>query len=229
MPNTYLPQTDSGLNDWSANFVSQLAATTDPTTIGLTAADVSDYAQTQNTYSTAYTAAIDPATRGSATVLAKNLAKETLVSESRRLAMIITNHPGVTDQQRHDFGLTVRDTERTPVPVPDTSPMIDVVSVEGQRINLRLHNDESTSRAKPTGVKGATLFTYVGDTTPAEISDWKFEGNVTRTIVTLEMAATTAPGSKVWITAFWFNTKGQSGPATSPVSTYLGGGLSQAA
>jgi len=229
MPSSYLPSREGDLLAWTSNFSTQIGALADPTVIGITATDVTDYATLQADFATKYAAAVDPSTRGGATVLAKNEAKEAIVADSRRLAMAITNHPGTTDQQRYDLGLTVRDTQPTPVPVPSESPVIDITSVQGHRINLRLHNGESTSRAKPTGVVGATLFSYVGDAPPSDLSAWKFEGNVTRTILKLDMPSSVEPGSKVWITAFWFNTKSESGPATSPVSTYLGGGLSQAA
>ena len=112
----YLPSTDAGLLNWSANFKTQLDALTDPTIVGLTSAQASEYANTQNAYDTAYTAATDPSTRGKATVFAKNEAKKALVAISREFGMAMTRHPGVTDQQRLDFGLTVRDNEPTPVP-----------------------------------------------------------------------------------------------------------------
>jgi hypothetical protein len=223
---SYLPLTDSGLLDWSENFNSQIN-NMDPTTIGLTADDATGYATLYSSYETAYTNATNPGTRGSATILAKNEAKAAIITDSRRLAMTATNYPGTTDTQRQALGLTIRDTTPSPVPVPDTAPVVEVREVKNQRITLVMHNAESTSRAKPAGVAGATLFSYVGETTPAELSDWTFEGNVTRTLVELDMPATVPNGSKVWVTAFWFNTKGESGPATPPIYAYLGGGLAQ--
>lgn len=225
---SYLPLTDDGLASWALSFATYIT-TNDPTAVGLTLDEATGYQALQQDYATKLAAAKDPETRGNATIFAKKQAKDALIPESRRLAMIVTNYPATTNTQRQAMGLTIKDTTPTPVPVPSTSPVIDIAAVEGLRIKLRLHNGESTSRAKPEGVTGATVFSYVGETTPAELSDWKFEGNVTRTIVNLDMAATVPPGSKVFVTAFWFNSKGESGPATAPVSTYLGGGLGQAA
>jgi len=227
---SYLPLTDDGLRAWALNFATRLGNTADPSTVGLTVADVDAYGTLMQDYTAKLTAAIDPATRGSATVFAKDDTKKDLIADSRRLAMIVTNHPGVTDQQRHDFGLTVKDETPTPVPVPSSSPTIDIVSVNGLTINIRLHNGESTSRAKPVGVKGASVFTYVGETPPSDMDAWTFRGMTSRTITHIDMPGTTAPGSLVWITAVGFNTKSQSRPATTPISTHLqGGGLSPAA
>ena len=226
----YLPSTDAGLLNWSANFKTQIDAFTDPSQIGLTTENVTAYNSAQASYDAAYTQAIDPSTRGKATVFAKNEAKKTLVAISRELAMAVTNSTSVTDQQRLDMGLTVRGVEPTPVPVPSEAPVIEFTSVQGNRINLRLHQPDSTSRAKPEGVKGATVFSFVGEQAPTELSDWTFEGSITRTTTTLVMPASVAPATKVWVTAFWFNTKSESGPATTPISTYTEhGGLSQAA
>ena len=108
--------------------------------------------------------------------------------------------------------------------MPDTSPNIDILSVVGWTVELRLHNGDSTKRAKPAGVKGATVFSYVGEQPPTSVDDWKFEGNITKTETTINFPSTLAPGTKVWTTAFWFNTTSQSGPAAPPVSTNLQGG-----
>ena len=37
-----------------------------------------------------------------------------------------------------------------------------------------------TRRGTPAGVRGAAVFSYIGATPPTSLSDWKFEGNVTR-------------------------------------------------
>jgi len=230
MANSYLPQTEAGLLNWSANFNAQITAVADPDTIGLSAAEVTAYTAVQADYAAKYTAAVDPATRGSATVLAKNIAKQTLISESRKLAMAVTSHPGVTDEQRHDMGLTVRDNTPTPVPPPSTSPTLDITSVDGWTVNIRLHNGESTSRAKPVGVKGAYAWTYVGETAPTNINEWHFEGSTSKTNTKVLFSDELAPGTKVWLTAAWVNGKFETGPACTPVSTVINyGGLSQAA
>ncbi|MEM1108508.1 MAG: hypothetical protein AAGH99_07440 [Planctomycetota bacterium] len=138
MASSYLPQTDAALNSWAQNFATQIAA--DPEALGITAAEVTSYTALQADFTTKYAAATNPDTRGGATVLAKNTARKSLVAQSRKLAMAITNHPGVTDQQRYDLGLTVRDKELTPSPVPGSAPNIDLVAVQGHVIKLRLHN-----------------------------------------------------------------------------------------
>lgn len=228
MPNTYLPATDSGLLNWVTNFSTIINL--NPPTYGLEVEEAAAYGALRDDYAAKYTAAVDPATRGGATVLAKNQSKKVIITESRKLAMFVTTQPTVTDEQRYDLGLTVKDTDPTPVPVPDTSPTIDVLAVEGWTVNFRLHNGDSTKRAKPEGVRGATMFSYVGEQPPSSIDDWKFEGSITKTDTKIVFPTTLAAGTKIWLTAFWFNPTSQSGPAAVPVSTQINyGGLSQAA
>lgn len=230
MATSYLPRTDSGLDDWAQNFATQITSTMDPTTIGLTLDEASAYAALQADYTAKLLASVEPATRGPATVLAKNLAKKALIASSRKLAMAATNHVGTTDVQRQALGLTIKDVDPTPVPVPEFAPQLDMVSVQGRRVTLRLRNSVNGERRKPTGVQGATLVSYVGESLPESIRDWSFEANTTRTDVELVFEDSVPMGTKVWVAAFWYNRRGESGPACSPVSLHLGfGAMSQAA
>jgi hypothetical protein len=97
-------------------------------------------------------------------------------------------------------------------------------------VKLRIHGGKSLGRGKPPGVKGSSILSYVGENAPDEMSQWKFEGNTTRSTLDVEFPPTVPAGAKVWLTAFWFNPRMQSGQACTPQFTNLQyGGLSQAA
>jgi hypothetical protein len=66
---------------------------------------------------------------------------------------------------------------------------------------------------------------FVGSAPPMDISQWKFETSTTRTSFDIEFPASVAAGSQVWLCAFWFNPRAQSGPACQPVTAYLAGGV----
>ena len=90
--------------------------------------------------------------------------------------------------------------------------------------------DEAARAFAAHGVYGASLFSFVGTAAPSDIGQWKFEGNTGRTRRVVEFDNTVAAGARVWLTAFWFNGRKQSGPAATPVSTNVqGGGVSLAA
>jgi hypothetical protein len=97
-------------------------------------------------------------------------------------------------------------------------------------LKLRLSEPGTQRRGKPANVRGATTFSYVGEQPPPDVEGWKFETSVTRTELYLDFPTTLPSGTKVWLTAFRFNSKSESGPACPPVVSRVGfGGLSLAA
>jgi len=100
----------------------------------------------------------------------------------------------------------------------------------GDGVGDGLHGEDALKKAKPVGVSGAAVFSFIGSAPPAQLTDWVFQGNTSRTIVDITFPADTANGATVWVTAFWFNNRKQSGPATDPKSANLpGGSVSMAA
>jgi len=216
VPNGFLSLSDAGLLAWTVNFNTLINA--DPTAYGLTVEQAAEYATLSDAYASAYQTAVDPGTRTRGKVQAKNTAKAALKDRARLLAKVIEGQVGVTDEQKIDLGLNVRKAP-APIPPPETAPDIDIVSVSGRRVKIRLHNADNTKRAKPAGVAGASVFSFVGEAPPSDTAAWKFEGNTTRTVVDVDIDPSAQPGAKVWFTAFWFNPRAQSGPAANPVAT----------
>ncbi|XAL98305.1 hypothetical protein OT109_11915 [Phycisphaeraceae bacterium D3-23] len=222
MSRTFLPSRESDLVIWTTSFQSTIVSAASD--YGLTDTQAGDYTTTQSAFVSAHQVANDPMTRSPGNIEAKNTAKDALITMTRELVDICQASPVMDNDKRKALGVTIRDNTPTPVPVPKTSPNIDILSVVGWTVELRLHNEDSTKRARPDGVKGATVFSYVGETPPTSVDDWKFEGNISKTETKVHFPSTLAAGTKVWVTAFWFNTTSQSGPAAAPVSTNLQGG-----
>jgi hypothetical protein len=130
---------------------------------------------------------------------------------------------------RVDLALPVRDVAPSPINPPTERPVMEIVEVNGRIVTIRLRQIGSPSRAKPAGVWGASVCSFVGATPPSDITAWKTEGESTRTDFDVEFAASIPAGSQVWLTAYWKNPRLMSGPACDPISIYLGGGLAQAA
>lgn len=227
----YLPTREADLLQWSVNFNAHITA--DPTAYGLTLPQQAAYTVLHDAFAAAYTTANDNATRTPAAIQTKNTAKANLISGSngiRELAGIIQAFPGTTDTERIELGLNVRDTEPTPIPPPSVAPGLSVLMVTGRTVKVRVFDAlVPSSRSKPAGVKGASVYSYVGETAPVDIDSWKYEGSTTRTTFDVEFPATAPAGSTVWLTAYWTNPRLESGPACQPVSTNIAGGLAQAA
>jgi hypothetical protein len=223
----FLPNTDAGLLAWSLNFSTLISA--GAVSYGLTTAQATAYATLYTAYGTAL-AACDKAIRTKSAVSTKNVAKANLKTDARLLANLVNGTSTVTNAQKLSLGLNVRSTP-SPVPVPSAAPGLDVLSVSVWTVKIKLHDSSSSAkRGKPPGVTGASVFSFVGAAAPSDIGSWQFEGNTGRTTIDVAFPNSTAAGAKVWLTAFWFNGRKQSGPACAPVSTNLqGGSVSMAA
>src|SRR5690606_22936248 len=62
--------------------------------------------------------------------------------------------PATMDEQRLNLGIPLRK-EPTRRPIPDESPLIDVLRVDGARVSIRLWGSNSDRRGRPEGVASA--------------------------------------------------------------------------
>lgn len=220
----YIPSNDAGVLSYASNFSTIVTASA--VALGLTTSQATTLSGLVLSYSTSLTASSDPSTRGPAAVLAKDTARRTLVAYLRTLARIIQANPAVTNAQRFDLGLPARGTLPSPIPAPGEAPDVDVKSVSGRTILIRIHRASGSRRGKPYGVAGANVYSHVGATPPVSIVDWTYEGHVSRpNNVEVVLPADVAGGSTVWLCASWFNPRGQAGATSAPVSTNIPGGI----
>jgi hypothetical protein len=222
---SFLPEKDAALLAWSNNFSTLISA--GAVSYGLTTTQATAYAALHATYATSLTA-VDPPIRNKAAVATKNTARTALKANARMLAKIVEATPTVTNTQKVTLGLTVRSAP-APIPPPALAPILDVVSVIGRTVKVRLHSPTSDRRGKPPGVAVGFVYSFIGATPPSELSAFKFEGTTTRTTFDVVFPSTVAGGSQVWLTAAWANPRTQTGPNCPAVTAYLQGGAAVAA
>lgn len=219
--NDWLKKRESELVTWTFDFSTYISAT--PGAVGLTAAQAAAYNTLSDDFIAAYNAAVNPATASPAARQTKRDAKAALIASARELVGIIQKFPGTTNTQRVALGITVPE-EKSPIPVPADAPVMDVASTLGWTVEIRLHDASSpTNRGRPNGVAGARIYSFVGPIAPADLNDWEFEGASTLTTIPVEFDVALAPGTKVWLTACWFNPRQQCGPGCAPVSAFISG------
>jgi hypothetical protein len=229
MSDYFLPNGDAELLAWSSNFSNRISDS--PGSLGLDPEQAAQYASLHGSYASGLTAAGDPATRTRGSVAAKNDARRALKASARQLARIVKAHPAVTVQQRIDLGLSPR-TDGGAAPAihpPDSAPHMQIVYTSGRLVKVRLRQTGAEGRGRPAGTQGLIVFSLVGPTASADPSAWAFERCSSRTHFDIEIGAKIAPGAKVWLAACWYNPRGQRGPMSVPVSTYIGDGVAQAA
>lgn len=234
MAKDFIPTNDAGLLAWSANFSGRISGAAG--SVGLTPAQAAGYAGLHAAYAGAMAVVADPGNRTRGAVAAKDAARGALKGAARELARIVNAFPAITNAQRADLGLTVRSGRYTTVPRPAEAPVMEVVAAKGQGgrggrvLKVKLRAPHAASSGKPAGVAGASVFSFVGAAPPADVpAAWTFQGSTTRATLDVRLAPTVPAGARVWLTAFWFNPRRLRGPASTPVSAYVAGGVGPAA
>jgi hypothetical protein len=218
----FLPSREPELVTWVNTFNTLIAA--GPTTYGLTAGQATSYGTLATNFVDAYNLANADATRSPSNIIGKNNCKKLLIASTRQLAAIIQAFPGTTNQMRSDLGLTVPQDVISSIPAPSNAPAAEVVKRQGTLVRVKLHDSTGERRGKPKGVQGARIYSHIGATPPVDVNAWAFEGQATRRFVDIVFPAETAPGTQVWLTACWYNPRGETGPACDPVPTIIAGG-----
>ena len=220
MANT-LPANDSALLAWSLNFSTKLSSSAGA--FGISVAAAAAYATVHGNFAAAM-AAVDPAVRSKTATATKNTARTALKLAANQTIDLVNGTPTVTVAQKVSLGINLR-MKPTVAPVPATAPGLTIKSVSAWTVNLKLFDTASSAkRGRPPRVSGATIYSYVGATPPVDINGWRLEGMTGKTEQSVTFADSNPPGTKVWFSAYWFNTRKQTGPSSVPVSTYLQGG-----
>ncbi len=216
-----MPSSQAAQVVWSQNLAT-LIANKLVNNYGLSDSQIASFEQANSVLQAAYLASVEPTTRGRITNERKKLALKAMREQARNIVYTVRGNAALTSDQLLQLGISVPKTTRTPSPVPATSPVIKVLKTEGRLVTIELSQTKSR-RGKPAKVAGATIFTFVGPVAPQGADGWKFVENTTRTTVELPFPPSST-GDTIWITAFWSNSRDESGPAALPVSTNLPAG-----
>ena len=213
----YIPQKDSELVAWSANFTEQVAANAEAWEIP--AADVAAL-QTANTAFAALHAKADSPAKNTIIVSEKNAARKTLVEKIRALADFRLKNPVITDTQRVAMGLHVRDTTPTTIDVPKTHPDLTLEAADSRSVKGKFHDHGSANNARPYGTNGAVIIFAVLATPPAGTDDLIHSVLATRTPHIFNFSEEER-GKTVYAAACWQNEKGQKGPWSDIVKAII--------
>ena len=224
---TVPPRTDPKFLDWSDNIDGFIYEK--PDVYGLTTAQVTAFHDLYVAFQAAYERTIEPSTKTAVATAEKNAVRDALRVEARRVISIIDGQANVTEAQRVALGLSARRADPKPAERPKWAPLIELVSAMGNGVTIRLLDARDTNRrGKPESVMGATVFSHVGESAPTTENDWTYEGNTSKTTLTVQFPQTLPPGTKVWFTAIWYNRRAETGPPAAPVTCNLPGGAAMA-
>ena len=200
-----------------------------PVPFGLAVGDVTSLTTAVTSYSDALAVTDEPSTRTRVSVAARDMSKRSLIALMRNLYKKV-NAANLAADKREALGLPPVDVEPSPIPAPAMKPGISIVKRDENIVSIQLFDpSDPNTRARPLGVSGAAVFSFIGEEAPTTEAGWTFQGNTTRMRIDVSFPASVTPGSKIWLTAFFFNPRAMSGPAATPVSTYMPGGAAMAA
>lgn len=221
MPKPFYSRTEADLATGAANLIT--IVTPVPATWGLTTGEITSYTSLSTSYSTKLATANTPATRTSVAIEAKNIAKQLLKAASVNIARTITSVPTVTNDQLMSLQLNERIIPQ-PRPVPAAPPVLEVISVSGRTVSLRIHATGSDLRAKPFGATGANIYSFVGADAPSDPRVYHYEGFATRGTTQVLFPDSVVSGATVWLSAQWVSARGQLSTGSTPISANLPGG-----
>jgi hypothetical protein len=209
----------------AANFAAGIA--TDFASLGLTTAQQSAFGLVNSSLQSAWTASINPETRTSVSIEARDLALKNMREMAVDLAKIIYATPAVTDPQLVALGLQPRP-GRTPSVLITETPVVTVYKVQGRQVIIRVRDASGAVRGKLPAAVGAMVYSFVGATPPSGHEGWTSEGPITKDTAIVAFDDSVPVGGRVWFAAQWFNSKGV-GPGCTPVAAVIGADGSLAA
>jgi hypothetical protein len=218
---SFMPRTDLGLEAFANPFSGYV--TTNAVVLGVPAGTATDLATKTTSYSDALHECDDATTRTRGKIAAKNTARGILRKAIGDVALLIYGNPNVTDEQLRDMQLTVRSAP-TPQPPPALAPVVSAESISGRLLRGTLRDATVQSkRRKPLNAKGATLMIAWGTPMPPPAGDagWRLAGQTGRTTFTVQFPNEVAGGVACYISALWYNEKGEYSPASDPITVYL--------
>jgi hypothetical protein len=108
--------------------------------------------------------------------------------------------------------------------VPAIPPTVEVLSVMGRVVKVRVSDPDSERRGLPFGATACNLFTFVGPTAPTDPDQYQFQGATTRATADIIFPNAVPSGSTVWISGSWVSARGQRSMGSTPISFTLQGG-----
>jgi hypothetical protein len=225
MPRDFYPRPERDIVKWTNNFSSRLIA--EPQRYAVTEGQAAAYAERQATFAAAHRAArAKRAKSDTGVTVTKEMARVILEAETRKLVTQIRAAKGVSVDDKLKLGIRMLNGPKHRIKRPQTAPGIEILDVDGRTVRVRLVDfEEAVIGAKPKGVAGAVVLSYVGAQPPTDPADWRFERNTTKARFDFTFRGDVPAGETVWLTAYWYNPRRETGPACEAVCTNVRTGV----
>lgn len=203
--NRSIPERDSELVHWCKEFTRQIDE--NPAGFGFTQQDVDAMVALSEELMQSYTIAVQPGTRTSVAIRAKNECRKRALESFRSYVRRVKANPDVPVEALKGLGLVQDGRERSsPTPPPERAPVLNIVGggVLKHRIWFR-DSAELERRGKPRGVTHIVVLRHVGEQPELDWRNAQYLGVFTRTPIKVSYlpkdAGLTATYFAAWITA----------------------------
>lgn len=225
----YIPQTDWGFKSWLQNFSTLITA--DPGRYGLTSADASIISNQNTQYAAAFDTVQTVLGKNASTVGQKDAIKASAKGTCRVYAMIIKANQGVTNEDKLALGIHVNDPTKTPIPQPDSSPLLNIVAAFSGEHVIRYADENTPDRkAKPAGATHVQINRHIAVSVNPDPTGSDLVGLFSRQPVNVTCMPADVGRTATYF-GRWVNAKGQMGPWGLPAAMTIafGGAVEQLA
>ncbi len=215
----YIPRSDSAFNDFQKNLMSRLKA--DTAKFALSTASNSELTALQTEWESRLAAHNEAQSVAASASVSKDTARTNYEAAIRRQVRTTQNAPGVTDADRAELGLTIRDTQPTAPAAPNRRPVVQVDTSQRLQHELLVTDELTpTSRSKPEGVSHYEIWVKVGGPPPTDDSELRFlDTGTTATFIAKFKGADAGQTAHYW--ARWVNTRKEKGPWSQTTSATI--------
>jgi hypothetical protein len=216
MSNSYIPNTDANALAFMQTFSAGISA--NPAVYQLASSDAAAISAAVNNFASKYAIAVNPATRTPGNIAAKTDAKKSAIALIRQYAIDIKYNAGIPDEKKIDIGVRPVNASRTPINVPQSSPLLNIVGATPGSHTVRFADStDPERRARPFGAANLQLFVAVGTAPTTDEGDGRLYGCYTKGPIAVAFDSD-EDGKVATYFARWASAKGEFGPWSLPVS-----------
>ena len=227
MARQFYNKKDSEFSAGSANFASLIAEEYE--SLGLTIEQVDEYQSLDQAFQLAFRSALSSETRTSVAIADRNISRRSLHDCAQRLGQRIYAGINIDNAKLVALGLLPVHSRKRVNP-PEGSPTVQLEKNDGRWVRLRIYDANSASRrSKPKGVLAAQIFACVSESAPTSPSQYRLQRFTTTAFVEITFPDSVPSGATIWISANWFNKRGEHGISSVPMHFTLQGGEIRAA
>jgi hypothetical protein len=206
MAKDYIPSKDADFEVWLTNFFTTMDDA--PSTFGVTETQMTNLGTLRAAFMASKADNDAKTVTSKVATQAKNLARKNVVDYARTIKNIVDSQTTTTDAMRADLAINIADTIPTAISAPNTQPVLGLDFSIAQKVTVSAtDNGAGSSKGKPFGAVGFSVWCFVGDVQPLGITGMEYLGLVSGRNKTFEFEESQR-GKRIHFVAVWETKRG---------------------